>query len=122
MRRARLLLLVLPLAGTTILAGCLAPAPRGTAIVVTAGGAEELAFTPSLIQAKVGAPVTIELKNAGTQPHTLTNHDYHVHTGTVQPRGSADATFTPTRAGTFTFLCDLPGHAADAMQVTLEVS
>ena len=110
---------------TTVAASPSASAsPSGTSAmtdqVFTVTGTE-FAFTPSTLTVKKGEPVTITFKNQGKYPHNLTITDLNVATKTIQPGQSDTITFTPPKAGSFTFMCTVPGHADRGMKGTLTV-
>ena len=81
----------------------------------------EYAFSPSTITVKVGQPVQITFKNNGTFPHNLTIADLNVGTKTITPGQEDTITFTPTKAGSFPFICTVLGHADKGMKGTLIV-
>ncbi len=98
----------------------------GNVIDVTAdmGG-----FDMKLIRVKVGQPVTIRLTSLDNSMHTDGGgkHQWAVDELAVSiiapPEGSSYATFTPTKAGTYIYYCDIccGGRANPTMQGTLIV-
>ena len=81
----------------------------------------EFAFTPSTINVKMGQPVTITFKNAGKFSHNLTIAGLNVATKTI-PAGQSDSvTFTPAKAGSFSFVCTVDSHADKGMKGTIVV-
>lgn len=105
-----------PTASTT---GTLSPTTT-TARTITVTGTE-FAFTPSTITAKAGEPVMVTFKNNGTYPHNFTIAELGVHSETIQPGQTTTVTFTPTKAGSYTYECTVPGHADRGMKGTLTV-
>ncbi len=97
-------------------------APSGTMIAekITVTGTE-FAFNPSTINAKVNEPITVTFKNDGTYPHNFTISELNVKTKTIQPGEEDTITFTPTKTGSFIYLCTVPGHADRGMKGTLIV-
>lgn len=81
----------------------------------------EFAFAPSTLTVKEGQPVQLTFKNNGTYPHNLTIAQLGVATKTIQPGQEDTVTFTPTKTGSFTFACTVPGHADRGMTGTLTV-
>lgn len=81
----------------------------------------EFAFTPSAFTVKKGEPVTLTFKNTGKYPHNLTISALNVSTKTIQPGQEDTITFTPDKAGSFTYICTVPGHADRGMKGTLTV-
>lgn len=98
----------------------ISPTASATAQIVTVTG-NEFAFTPSTITVKKGEPVQITFKNAGKYPHNLTISELSLQTKTIQPGQEDTITFTPTKVGSFTFICTVPGHADRGMKGTLSV-
>ena len=97
-----------------------------TACQASGGGTTEelrdFAFAPNQLTAKAGEPVTLSLKNTGTQPHDLSLADLGVRSPVVAAGQTVAFTFTPPRAGTFQFTCDQLGHKEAGMVGTLTVS
>lgn len=102
-------------------------APTATTTVSPAASVQitvtgsEFAFTPSTLTVKSGQTVQLTFKNMGTYPHNLTIPDLGVATKTITPGQEDTITFTPTKAGSFSFLCTVPGHADRGMKGTLIV-
>lgn len=88
---------------------------------------EDLRFTPNRIDAKVGVPITVRLTNRGTERHDLSFPSLHmpglqgVET-ILDPGETRTVTLTFDQAGTHTFICTLPGHAASGMTGAAYVS
>lgn len=86
-------------------------------------------FDTKLIRLKVGEPVTLRLTSLDNSHHTDGGgkHQWAVDELNVSivapPEGSSYATFTPTKAGTYTYYCDIccGGRANPTMQGTLIV-
>ncbi len=86
-------------------------------------------FDMKLIRVKVGRPVTVRLTSEDNSHHTDGGgkHQWAVDELDVniiaQPLSSNYATFTPTKAGTYTYYCDIccGGRANPTMQGTLIV-
>ena len=81
---------------------------------------EDLRFTPNRIDARVGIPITVTLRNAGTQPHDLNFPSIHMPglagvESILQPGESRTVTLEFDEPGTHVFACTLPGHAAAGM-------
>jgi cytochrome c oxidase subunit 2 len=83
--------------------------------------ARKFVFLPREIALKKGEPVTIEL----TAPEVVMGFnapDFKVRTDII-PGTPARVTFTPDKAGTFTFLCDVfCGDGHEGMSGTLVVT
>jgi len=87
---------------------------------ITVSG-DEFAFMPDTITIKKGQPATITFKNTGKYPHNFTIAELNVQTKTIQPGGEDTVTFTPDKAGSFSYICTIPGHADRGMKGTLTV-
>lgn len=81
----------------------------------------DYAFSPSAIVLVKGEPAEITFKNNGAYPHNLSIPDLNVKTKTIQPGQTDTIAFTPTKTGSFGFLCTVPGHADRGMTGTLTV-
>lgn len=81
---------------------------------------EDLRFTPNQLNAKVGLPLKVRLTNRGTERHDLNFPSLHMPglegvESIVEPGATRTITLQFDRAGTHTFICSLPGHAAAGM-------
>lgn len=109
--------LVAIVAVVTIVSGCQAQsAGSGPAEIVF----EDLRFVPNRINARVGVPITVRLVNRGTQRHDLNFPSLHMPglagvEAILEPGETRTLTLTFDEAGTHTFICTLPGHAASGM-------
>jgi uncharacterized cupredoxin-like copper-binding protein len=74
----------------------------------------EFKFTPDTINAKVGERVKVTLDNKGALKHNIKQADLNIDTA-VEAGQTATFEFTPTKAGTFDFDCDVPGHKEAGM-------
>jgi plastocyanin len=76
-------------------------------------------FEPTILKGTPGQTVTLELKNEGENPHTLTISDQNVDQE-VQPGDEAEADVTFPETGELTFVCRF--HESNGMVGALEVS
>ena len=76
-------------------------------------------FEPTILKGEPGQTVTLELKNEGNNPHTLTISDKGVDQE-VQPGDEAEADVTFPQSGELTFVCRF--HESKGMVGALEVS
>jgi plastocyanin len=76
-------------------------------------------FEPTVLKGTPGQTVTLELKNEGANPHTLTISDQNVDQE-VQPGDEAEADVTFPETGELTFVCRF--HESKGMIGALEVS
>jgi len=77
-------------------------------------------FSPNRIDARVGVPLTVQLTNRGTERHDLNFQSLHMPglagvESILEPGETRTITLTFDQAGTHTFICTLPGHAAAGM-------
>jgi plastocyanin len=117
----RTLILVTALSCAATLAGCSGSSDNPTvsggssASVTTQGSADaqtatigttdNLRFTPTTVNAKVGK-VTLTIDNQGNTPHNLHFDDSSLgKTPTIAGKASKPLQVTFSKAGTFTFLC-----------------
>jgi uncharacterized cupredoxin-like copper-binding protein len=81
----------------------------------------DFAFTPSTITVNKDQALEITFKNMGKFPHNLDILDLGVKTKTIQPGSQDTISFAPQKAGSFQFLCTVPGHADKGMVGTITV-
>lgn len=82
-------------------------------------------FTPNTITASSGK-VVFFLVNSGSVAHDMvvtdSSNQQKGKSELVQPGDSATLEISNLPAGSYTFICDQPGHAASGMKGTLTVS
>ena len=84
----------------------------------------EFAYSPNAFNASVGQPITFKITNKGTVDHTfvILGLDGKEAAKTNVKAGATETLqYTPTAAGTYPIVCDLPGHKEAGMQGTLTV-
>ena len=90
----------------------LAPSPRARTITVTA---RDFSLTPSVLRVRVGETVNIVFKDDGSMFHTFTisalGFDLRANAG-----NSISGALHLNHAGTFQFICSVPGHAQLGMR------
>ena len=107
-------------------------ATKATTVTVTVNQTSEFAFKLSTKSVKTGA-VTFKFSNGGMLPHDFelcssnkgsssANACSGKVTPMVTPGGTATLKVTLTKAGTYEYLCTVPGHAAAGMKGLLKVS
>jgi uncharacterized cupredoxin-like copper-binding protein len=128
MRTARALI------GLALAASLLGPftgaaAPSASVEIV----ASKRAFTPETLTVQQGKPVTLVIRNDDEDLHAFVPLLFLEHTNVqlsgngapefneagfvrvlIPPRGRVELRFTPKTAGTFHYICDLPGHNMQA--------
>ena len=131
MRTARTLI------GLALAASLLGPftgaaAPSASVEIV----ASKRAFTPETLTVQQGRPVTLVIRNDDEDLHAFVPLLLLEHTNVqlsgngapefneagfvrvlIPPRGRVELRFTPKTAGTFHYMCDLPGHSMRAQIV-----
>ena len=120
---------VLGLSGYYLKAAFLKPAPAPMAGNVIDVSADMAGFSMKEIRIKAGQPVTLRLTSLDNSHHTDGGgqHQWAVDELGIniitQPLSSNYATFTPDKAGTYTFYCDIccGGRANPTMNGTLIV-
>lgn len=104
---------ILSLAGFYLFKAFYRPAPPPLAGNVIDVSASMSGFDQKEIRVKVGEPVTIRLTSLDNQHHTDGGgkHEWAVEELGLdliaQPESSNTMTFTPVKAGTYTFYCDI---------------
>jgi uncharacterized cupredoxin-like copper-binding protein len=131
----RLMMFVTILALALLLVACGGDDEAETASL-TFEGNDSLQFNPATASVPAGSEVTVNLNNTGALEHswTLVANDADVatateadainsaSTGTVAGGASDTLTFTAPAAGTYKYICTVPGHAAGGMVGTLTVN
>jgi len=115
-----LLAMLLAACGGNASAATQAPASGKTFNVETT----EFAFNPNTFNASVGQPITFKITNKGTVDHTFVIMGLdgkEAVKATIRTGGTETLQFTPTIAGVYPVVCDLPGHKEAGMQATLTV-
>ncbi len=88
------------------------PVPGAPTVTVRAG---DLWFDPTTIQISAGETVNLELSNEGSLFHDLAVDDLGLDLD-AEPGDRAAGALRSPRAGTYSFRCTVPGHAAAGMQ------
>jgi uncharacterized cupredoxin-like copper-binding protein len=100
--------------------GCTGPgAPAGGG---TPAGAQqatirmsEFAFDPATVTVEQGQPVVVTLPNTGAVEHDFAIPELDVQPVEVPAGQTGRVEFTPSRSGTFSFVCTEPGHQQAGM-------
>jgi len=101
-----------------LLAGCSGGGGGGATktLSVNMGEAGAFKYAPENLSVAKGETVKVTIVNKdSTQPHTLILPDFNVKSTQVAPGKSETLTFTASKAGDFTFYCDVPGHKDGGM-------
>ena len=109
--------------GSTTIAGMTAEL-HGTKDVTGETGKVEIEldddyFEPTILKGEPGQTVTLELKNEGNNPHTLTISDQGIDQE-VQPADEAEVDVTFPESGQLAFVCRF--HESNGMVGALETS
>ena len=90
--------------------------------------ATDLKFTPATIQAKVGQPLKVVFENKGVIEHDITfptlkaKEPASALKSVAKPGQTTTLTVTPTAAGTYEYICTIPGHKEAGMKGTINVA
>ncbi len=100
-------------------------APSSAAQQLTVRGLDTMRFEPAQLTLKAGQPVQLTFENAGAIVHdfTLTSDQGVAQKvqAVAQSGSSSVANFTIERPGTYSFVCEQPGHAPAGMRGTIVV-
>ena len=96
-----------------LLVACGGGGGGASGVSVTVKG-QDIKFDIKEIKAKVNQPVVVNYINEGTLEHNFVIKDFNVKE-TIPAGAKKTITFTPTKTGTFDFLCDVPGHTEAGM-------
>lgn len=77
-------------------------------------------FNQAEIKAKAGETVALRFDNTHNARHSFDIDDFHVHVPAA-PGEQRLVRFTPTKPGTYTFYCGIPGHREMGMEGKLVV-
>jgi uncharacterized cupredoxin-like copper-binding protein len=77
-------------------------------------------FDQSELRAKVGETVALRLENSDASGHSFDIDAFNVHVP-IPPGKAALALFKPSKPGSYTFYCSVPGHREAGMVGTLIV-
>src|SRR3954454_22707650 len=91
---------------------------KGGKLVIPADPTGALAFQFGKATAAPGK-ITVSMPNQAPIPHNISIQG--IGKGPVVPNGGTSTFTTTLKAGTYEFLCDVPGHAAAGMKGTLTV-
>ena len=88
---------------------------------------DDVHFEPNRLDAKVGVPLTVRLRNEGSEQHDLSFPSFHMPglegvESILAPGETRLITVEFDESGTHTFICSLAGHAAAGMTGAVYVS
>ena len=120
------LLITLTVAALVFSACSLTAVGGGEEIIVTAREtADGMSFEPDVITVEAGAEVTFVIKNEGKLDHEFESGgegEAGIEEIIIPPGRSRRVNWTaPDEPGSFPVYCDLPGHRAAGMEITLKV-
>lgn len=93
---------------------------KGGKLTIPADPSGALAFLFGKAQGTAG-PVTIEMPNQAPLPHNIAITGPVNGKGPIVQKGGTSSFKVTLKPGNYTFLCDVPGHAAGGMKGTLTV-
>lgn len=83
----------------------------------------EYVFEPKAITVNPGEPISFLLRNEGAEEHEFEGETVGLEEVVVPPgKERAVAWTAPRKPGTYEIVCDLPGHKAKGMVLTVEVN
>jgi len=94
---------------------------KNSAAEITVSAKEGFNFKPGRLEVEAGGEVVLTFENDGRMSHNLHIPELDVATETIGPGKSVTVRFTPDNAGTFSFLCTVPGHEQAGMVGDLTV-
>lgn len=113
----RLLILVAAFA-VVALAAC---APGGASQLDVTIQGKDIAFDVTTLEAKQGQTVNVTYVNVGALEHNFVIKEFNVDE-TAKRGETIKFSFTASEAGTFKYVCDVPGHTEAGMVGTLTVT
>ncbi len=123
MYRKFLVLFVVLALGAALIVACGGGTTGGTTTggAVTIKSTDDLKFTPNRIEARPGQTIEITFDNSGGK----TEHDFvaaDLKANIKIPAGqTVKGSITAPAAGTYGFICSVPGHKEAGMTGTIEV-
>ena len=115
------------LAAALLFSGCsLTKVSGGEEITIVAGERSDgMFFEPAEVTVAPGARVTFVIKNEGSQDHEFESYregEAGIDEIIIPPGATRRVSWTaPSEAATFPAYCDLTGHRAAGMEITLKV-
>ena len=93
-------------------------------IRITSGiGGEEFSFNPETIDVNVSQTVKLVFNNTGTIAHDFEIPDLEIVIQTTNAGNTGEITFVaPSAAGSYDFICSIPGHKEAGMVGKLVVN
>jgi plastocyanin len=89
---------------------------------ITVQALDTFKFDPASLSAQVGQTVNVTLNNTGVLEHNFVIDEFSVSAGPIIGGQTADVSFTPSTAGSYTYYCNVPGHREAGMEGTLTVT
>ncbi|HEX4841681.1 MAG TPA: cupredoxin domain-containing protein [bacterium] len=91
--------------------------PSAGAVVTVSEKEWTITFSPAALKA---GTLKLTLKNEGSIEHNFIIKEANVEVDSIQPGQSKQVTVT-LKPGTYTVLCNIPGHAEAGMQTSIQV-
>lgn len=91
-------------------------------VAITIEAQRGFQFQPSQVEVPAGRKIALTLKNTAVMGHNLRIPELDIMTKTITQSESDTVRFTIEKAGTYSFECQVPGHAAAGMTGKLTVN
>lgn len=76
--------------------------------------AEDIHWEPALIEAEIGQEIQLTIRNDGALDHSFVSDDFEINL-LLSPGEVETLSFVVSEAGTFSFICSIPGHEEAGM-------
>ncbi|MGQ0600359.1 MAG: cupredoxin domain-containing protein [Anaerolineales bacterium] len=114
----RFFIFVVTVGAVLTLAACGSSGPAAKDVTIQG---KDIAFDITTLEARQGQTVNVTYVNVGALEHTFVIKEFNVKE-TAQRGETIKFSFTASEAGTFKYVCDVPGHTEAGMVGTLTVT
>lgn len=102
--------------GVVVITACGSPAQAGSSVVqVTIQATDQFRFVPDVINAKPGQQIQLTLQNTGSLDHSFVLPDLNINYQLPAGKTLKETFSAPSKAGTYQFYCNVPGHKEAGM-------
>ncbi len=99
-----------------------APAQPGAKRIEVSVAIKEWRMDPAALTVPAGSRLVLTVRNDGSMPHHFEIAGLGLHLHNIAPGASQTIELNADKAGTYTYLCDIPGHAQLGQQGTLTIT